>query len=57
MSGFLLENGSAQALITAACAVVMALVISPVRLENVAWLILQAVFARDHIGYRSYLVK
>jgi hypothetical protein len=35
----------------------MALVISPVRLENVAFLILQTVFGRDHISYRLYLVE
>jgi hypothetical protein len=55
--GFLLENGSAQALITAACAAVMALVISPVRLEKVTCLIFQIVFGRDHISYRLYLVE
>ena len=35
----------------------MALVISPVRLEKVAFLILQTVFGRDHISYRLYLVE
>ena len=53
--GFLLENGSA--LITAAFAAVMALVISPVRLEKVTFLIFQIVFGRDHISYRLYLVE
>jgi hypothetical protein len=55
--GFLLENGPAQALITAACAAVMMLVIAPMRLEKVAYLILRTVFGRDHIGCRLYLVK
>ena len=44
MPRFSVGDWSAQALITAACAAVMALVISPVRLEKVAYLILQAVF-------------
>ena len=52
MPRFSVGDWSAQALITAAGAEVMALVISPICLEKLACLILQAVFGRDYISYR-----